>query len=156
SSEETANKFNMSVGNVKGLMKRRGVKKRFKPVVGLNIKTLEEIRFDTLKEAQEYFSNLGLPSSSIRGCVSGSKKQSCGHLWRYEDEDYSEIDKTITDKRIKVFVATKGSEVIKLPLHMMTKRINADVSSITNCAKGNRKTVKGYTIREALDKEKED
>ena len=70
--------------------------------------------------------------------------------------DFSEIAKTITDKRIKVFVATKGSEVIKLPLHMMTKRINADVSSITNCAKGNRKTVKGYTIREALDKEKED
>lgn len=156
SSEETAKKFNMSVGNVKGLMKRRGVKKRFKPVIGLNIKTLEEIRFSTLKEAQEYFSNLGLPSSSIRGCVSGSKKQSCGYLWRYEDEDFSEIAKTITDKRIKVFVATKGSEVIKLPLHMMTKRINADVSSITNCAKGNRKTVKGYTIREALDKEKED
>ncbi|UJQ43344.1 hypothetical protein [Staphylococcus phage vB_Sau_P68] len=156
SSEETANKFNMSVGNVKGLMKRRGVKKRFKPVVGLNIKTLEEIRFDTLKEAQEYFSNLGLPSSSIRGCVSGSKKQSCGYLWRYEDEDFSEVAKTITDKRIKVYVATKGSEDIKLPLHMMTKRISSDVASIVDCAKGKRNTVKGYNIREATEQEKSD
>lgn len=156
SSEETAKKFNMSVGNVKGLMKRRGVKKRFKPVIGLNIKTLEEIRFSTLKEAQEYFSNLGLPSSSIRGCVSGSKKQSCGYLWRYEDEDFSEVAKTITDKRIKVFEAIKGSKTIKLPLHMMTKEINADVASIVDCAKDNRNTVKGYKIKEIVGQEKED
>ncbi|WRW34615.1 intron encoded nuclease [Staphylococcus phage CF5] len=156
SAKETADKFNMSIGNVKGLMKRRGIKKRFKPVIGLNIKTLEEIKFDTLKEAQEHFSSLGLPSSSIRGCVVGSKKQSCGYLWRYENEDFSEVAKTITDKRIKVFRAIKGSEVIELPLHMLTKRINSDVATITNCAKGKLKYARGYTIQEVTGKEKED
>ena len=149
--KETQREFGMTENEVKGLMRRRGITKRFKKVVGLNIKTLEEVTFDTLTEAQEWIGSAG-----VRGCVTGTKKTCKGYLWRYEDEDFSEVAKTITDKRIKVFVATKGSEVIKLPLHMMTKRINVDVSSITDCAKGNRKTAKGYTIREALDKEKED
>ena len=149
--KETQTEFGMTENEVKGLMRRRGIIKRFKSVIGLNIKTLEEIRFDTLKEAQEWIGSAG-----VRGCINGTRKTCKSYLWRYEDEDFSEVAKTITDKRIKVFVATKGSEVIKLPLHMMTKRISSDVASIVDCAKGNRNTVKGYKVREATEQEKED
>jgi len=149
--KETQKEFNMSENEVKGLMRRRGITKRFKRVIGLNVKTLEEVKFDTLKEAQEC-----IGSDGIRGCVIGSRKTCKGYLWRYEDEDFSEVAKTITDKRIKVFEAIKGSKTIKLPLHMMTKEINADVASIVDCAKGNRNTVKGYKIKEIVGQEKED
>lgn len=148
--KETQMEFGMTENEVKGLMRRRGIIKRFKSVVGLNIKTLEEIRFDTLKEAQEC-----IGSSGIRGCINGTRKTCKSYLWRYEDEDFSEIAKTITDKRIKVFEAIKGSKIIKLPLHMMTKEINADVASIVDCAKGNRNTVKGYKIKEIIGQEKD-
>ncbi|WBF81781.1 hypothetical protein [Staphylococcus virus vB_SurM-PSU5] len=149
--KETQMEFGMTENEVKGLMRRRGIIKRFKSVIGLNIKTLEEIRFDTLKEAQEWIGSAG-----IRGCINGTRKTCKSYLWRYEDEDFSEVAKTITDKRIKVFEAIKGSKTIKLPLHMMTKEINADVASIVDCAKGNRNTVKGYKIKEIAGQEKED
>lgn len=154
--QETSDKFNMSVGNIKGLMKRRGVQKRFKNVVGLNVKTLEEIRFNTLKEAQDYFLNLGLKSSGIRACVTGTRKTCCGYLWRYEDEDFSEKAKTITDKRIKVYVAKKGNEVIKLPLQMLFSEYGLPKANVVGCVKGKYKTVKGYTIREATKEEQEE
>ena len=125
--------------------------KRFKKVVGLNIKTLEEVEFDTLKEAQEWVGSTG-----VRGCVIGTKKTCKGYLWRYKDDDFSEVAKCITDKRIKVYKATKGEEVIKLPLHMMTKRINSDVATITNCAKGKLSNAKGYKIEELEGEEKEE
>ena len=149
--KETQMEFGMTENEVKGLMRRRGIIKRFKSVIGLNIKTLEEIRFDTLKEAQEW-----IGSEGVRGCINGTRKTCKSYLWRYEDEDFSEVAKTITDKRIKVFEAIKGSKTIKLPLHMMTKEINADIASIVDCAKGNRNTVKGYKIKEIAGQEKED
>jgi len=147
SEKETQEEFDMTKNEVKGLMRRRGIIKRFKRVIGLNIKTLEEVKFDTLKDAQEW-----LGSSGIRGCVTGDRKTCCGYVWRYEDEDFSYRAKTITDKRIKVYVAKKGNEVIKLPLQMLSSKYGLPKANVVGCVKGKYKTVKGYTIREATKK----
>lgn len=151
SEKETQEEFDMTKNEVKGLMRRRNIIKRFKKVVGLNIKTLQEVKFDTLKEAQEW-----VGSNGIRGCVTGTRKTCCGYVWRYEDEDFSEKAKTITDKRIKVYVAKKGNTVIKLPLQMLSSKYGLPKSNIVGCVNGKYKTVKGYTIREATKKEKEE
>lgn len=148
---ETEIEFDMTRNEVHGLMNRRGVIKRFKKVVGLNIKTLEEVEFDTLKEAQEWIGSAG-----VRGCVTGNRKSCKGYLWRYKEDDFSEVAKSITDKRIKIYKATKGLEVIKLPLHMMTKRIDSDVATIVNCSKGKLSNAKGYNIEEIEGEEKEE
>lgn len=151
STKETEIEFGMTKNEVHGLMNRRGVIKRFKKVVGLNIKTLEEVEFDTLKEAQEW-----VGSEGVRACVIGRRKSCKGHLWKYKEDDFSEIAKSITDKRIKVYKATKGDKVIKLPLHMLTKEINSDVATITSCSKGKLNNAKGYNIEEITGEEKEE
>lgn len=151
SEKETQEEFDMTKNEVKGLMRRRGIIKRFKRVIGLNIKTLEEVKFDTLKDAQEW-----LGSSGIRACVIGNRKTCCGYLWRYENDDFSYRAKTITDKRIKVYVAKKGNEVIKLPLQMLFSEYGLPKANVVGCVKGKYKTVKGYTIREATKEEQEE
>lgn len=149
--KETEIEFGMTTNEVHGLMNRRGVVKRFKKVVGLNVKTLEEIEFDTLKEAQEWVGSAG-----VRGCVIGTKKTCKGYLWRYKEDDFSDVARTITDKRIKVYKATNGNTSYKLPLHMLTKKINSDVATITNCSKGKLSHAKGYKIEELEGEEKEE
>ncbi|AAX92314.1 hypothetical protein TwortDSMZ_106 [Staphylococcus phage Twort] len=153
SAEETSNKYGITINQVKGILNRTKFTKRFKSVEGINIKSGEKLQFNTLKEAQEYFKD-SKGVDTIRACVIGKRKTACGYIWRYKDEDFSELSTKITDKRIKVFKAIKGSEVITLPLQMLSIKTGLAIQTITKLARNKGKTSKGYEIIEVTGEEK--
>ncbi|AXY83980.1 hypothetical protein Terranova_097 [Staphylococcus phage Terranova] len=124
-------------------------------IIGLNTKTGESKEFISVKEAQNLVGNTG----TVKRCLEGKIKSTKGWLFRYEDSDFSEKAKTITDKRIRVYVLTKGNEVIKLPMEMIQNLYGISKSELINVSRGHRDgfprtTAKGYTVREATEEEK--
>jgi len=147
---ETSNHFNLTIEQTKNILKDNGITKRDIPVVGVNIHTLEEVRFDSIKEACEF-----IGSSGVRSCLTGDRKTCKGFIWRYEDKDFSQNAMKITDKRIKVYRAMKLDETYTLPLQMLSKVINVDKPSIVDASRSNVKRPKGYTITEVTQEERE-
>ena len=67
--------------NIKGLTDRNNkVNNKLRvPIIGVNIKTLEVLRFDSIKEAEEATGAVNIS----RACKSPSGK-SCGYKWKYD------------------------------------------------------------------------
>ena len=62
-------------------IKRRALK-RLKPVIATNLENGEQIKFNSLKEADEK----GFSKSEICNCCKGKLKNHKGYIWRYADE----------------------------------------------------------------------
>lgn len=130
-------------------------------IIGLNTKTLEEKEFNSINEASEYIN-----SKSIQRCLDSKAKSTMGWIFRYKGEDFPEKSKRITDKRIKVYVIEKDGETVKLPMEMIQNLYGIGKSSLIEASegykkdkKGNRSPIeyaKGYKVREATEKEKEE
>lgn len=52
-----------------------------KPIIGVNKKTGEEVRFPCAREAERL---LGIDNSNICSCLKGKLKSAGGYIWRYE------------------------------------------------------------------------
>lgn len=128
-------------------------------IIGLNTKTMEEVEFESVQQAQKEVGNKG----TVIRCLNGELKSSKGWLFRYEGEDFSDKAKTITDKRIKVYELTKDDEVIRLPLEMLQNKVGISKSSIIEASRGYKKNpngariktkfAKGYTVKELTKEE---
>lgn len=120
-----------------------------KNIVGLNTKTLEEKIFSSIKEADK---EIGL-RGTVKRCLNNEIKSTKGWIFRYENEDFPEKARTITDKRIKVVVLSKEQEQIKLPLEMIKNLYGIPKPMIIEAIKYNRK-INGYSVRRATEEEK--
>lgn len=130
-------------------------------IIGLNTKTLEEKEFNNVEEANNY-----VGSVSVQRCLDNKAKRTVGWIFRYENKDFPEKSRTITDKRIKIYVIEKGDKIIKLPMEMIQNLYGISKSSLVEASNGyktggNNKNVKieyakGYKVREATEEEKEE
>ena len=87
-------------------------------------------------------------------------------MFKYEGEDFTSKAKEITDKRIKVYILKKEGKEIGLPMEMIQNMYGISKSELVTASKGisdrnqdvttPRYTTKGFTVREATDKEKEE
>ena len=133
-----------------------------KKIIGLNTKTLEEKEFESIEEAQELVGNKG----TVKRCLDNKIKSTKGWLFKYEGEDFTSKAKEITDKRIKVYILKKEGKEIGLPMEMIQNLYGISKSELVTASKGisdrnqdvttPRYTTKGFTVREATDKEKEE
>lgn len=133
-----------------------------KKIIGLNTKTLEEKEFESIEEAQELVGNKG----TVKRCLDNKIKSTKGWLFKYEGEDFTSKAKEITDKRIKVYILKKEGKEIGLPMEMIQNMYGISKSELVTASKGisdrnqdvttPRYTTKGFTVREATDKEKEE
>lgn len=80
---------------------RAECEKRKKPVVGVNVKTNEIIRFLTVSDAQMQYNNVG-------ACVTGKLKTAAGYCWVY---DTGQSDENLMIE-IKTKLSTKKSDWI--------------------------------------------
>lgn len=148
--EETARAFKITKNQVKSILNKTKFTKRFEKIIGLNVKTGEELEFNSIKEAEEYIGYKGVNRSIL-----GKSKLCGGYMWRYKNRDFSEKSKTITDKRIKVYEIKKGDLKESLPLQMIEHQYGLERSSIIEVVNGRRKTVRGFSVREVSNEEKE-
>lgn len=148
--KETAQYFSITENQVKGIINKTGFTKRFRKIIGLNIKTGEEKIFINKDEAEEYIGKKGVNRN-----LSGVSKTCGGFIFRYEDEDFSERSKKMTDKRIKVFEISKEEFKKVLPLNMIHSEYKISKTSIVEASKGKQKTANGYVVREVTEEEKE-
>lgn len=133
-----------------------------KKIIGLNTKTLEEKEFESIEEAQELVGNKG----TVKRCLDNKIKSTKGWLFKYKGEDFTSKAKEITDKRIKVYILKKEDKEIGLPMEMIQNLYGISKSELVTASKGisdrnqdvttPRYTTKGFTVREATDKEKEE
>lgn len=119
-----------------------------KKIIGLNTKTLEEKVFTTIKEAEKEIELRG----TVKRCLNNEIKSTKGWLFRYENEDFPEKARTITDKRIKVVVLSKEQEQIKLPLEMVKNLYGIPKPMIIEAIQYKRK-INGYSVRRATKEE---
>ena len=122
------------------------------PIIGIEIKTGETTRFDSIIEASRIANTA---HSNISHCLVGKRKQAGGYVWFYED-NYNKLNKSIIDKLLLdadkriVAVSIKEEEIIlfdnikEASCWLDKEKIKTHSVAISTCLSGKRKSHKGY------------
>lgn len=103
-------------------------------------------QYNSINEASEA---TGIIKSGISNCVLGLSLSSGGYVWKYDDGDYSDVNKYIkpTWKSILCF-DSKGNFIKEFDsIAKAAEELNVWGSTITECCKGKIKQTKGYIFK---------
>lgn len=148
--KEVAKKLNLTSTQVEYYAKINNLNKQKVKVDGMNMKTGEIIRFNSIREASEH-----VKSSGVRGCLRRTRKTSKGWIFKYNEESFNDWSNRITDYRIKAVTLEREDTYITLPLGLVNYELGMKKSSVVEVAKGQKKSVYGYDVRYATDEERE-
>lgn len=112
------------------------------PIVGINIKTEDEIRFESVNAA----GRSGFPRRNVNAAITGSDKSCRGYVWLREDEYTEELkQEKLKPFRIKIKQLDDEGNLINVfdEINQAGKFIGVHPSNISRAISNNRKC-KGY------------